>query len=235
MKHAALRERVLAANCALAESGLAVLTWGNASEVDRAAGVFAIKPSGVSYAALAAADIVILSLENGQAVDGALNPSSDTPTHWHLYREFAKVGGIVHTHSTYATAWAQACRAIPCMGTTHADQFHGPVPCTRELQQHEVETDYELNTGRVIGAHFGEHRLDPAAVPAVLVARHGPFCWGKSAAAAVACGVTLEAVAQMAAVTGSLAGREMEVPGYLLEKHYQRKHGSNAYYGQGKH
>lgn len=227
-----MRERVCEANKALSQAGLAVLTWGNASEADRDTGLLAIKPSGVSYEALTPRDIVLMSIETGEKVDGKLNPSSDTPSHALLYRRFTSIGGIVHTHSTYATAWAQARRPIPCLGTTHADHFHGTVPCTRALTREEVRADYELNTGKVIAEHFDAERLDPVQMPAVLVAGHGPFVWGGNAAGAVNCGITLEEVARMAARTLALDADAEAVEEYILEKHYLRKHGAEAYYGQ---
>jgi len=233
MSYQDLRERVCRANKEIARTGLAILTWGNASEADRDAGVFGIKPSGVSYDNLTADDIVILSIETGEVVNGSLRPSSDTPTHWHLFRAFAAVGGIVHTHSTHATCWAQAKRPIPCYGTTHADCFYGHVPCARELTPAEVETEYELNTGKVIAEHFATHRLDPLQAPGVLVASHGPFVWGKTAAKAVEVGVTLEEVARMAWITLALSPELPEATQYLCDKHFLRKHGKNAYYGQG--
>jgi L-ribulose-5-phosphate 4-epimerase len=233
MSHEALKARVCAANLEISRTELAILTWGNASEVDREAGVFAIKPSGVDYALLTADDIVIVSLETGERVEGDLNPSSDTPTHWHLYRAFPAVGGIVHTHSTYATAWSQARRSIPCLGTTHADSFHGAVPCARALSQDEVEGEYELNTGKVIEAHFAAEGLDPAAFPGVLVACHAPFTWGKDAAAAVKNGIILEEVARMATLTEQINPDIEPVDAFLRDKHYLRKHGEGAYYGQG--
>lgn len=227
-----LKNRVCEANREICRCGLAVLTWGNASEADREEGVFAIKPSGVDYADLNPNDIVIVSLETGEKVDGELTPSSDTPTHLHLYRSFPTIGGIVHTHSPKATAWAQAERSIPCFGTTHADHFYGPVPCTRELTKAEVESDYELNTGRVIAEHFKEQGLNPDQIPAVLVAGHAPFVWGRDVAAAVKCGITLEEVAGMASASLALRPGLAPVKPYLLDKHFLRKHGENAYYGQ---
>ncbi len=232
MGHERLKERVCAANKEISRTGLAVLTWGNASEVDRESGVFAIKPSGVDYAALMPRDIVIVSLETGEKVEGDLNPSSDTPTHWHLYRSFDTVGGIVHTHSAKATAWAQAKRPIPCFGTTHADRFYGSVPCTRELSEEEVNGAYELNTGKLIVEHYRENRIDPEQMPAVIVASHGPFVWGESAAEAVECGVTLEAVAEMALDSVRIDSGLSAVNSYLLDKHFLRKHGEDATYGQ---
>jgi L-ribulose-5-phosphate 4-epimerase len=228
-----LKKRVCAANKEIRRSGLAILTWGNASEVDRAAGVFAIKPSGVDYDSLTPDDIVIVSLETGEKVEGDLRPSSDTPTHWQLFKSFPSVRGIVHTHSAKATSWAQAQRGIPVFGTTHADYFYGEIPCTRELTQEEVEEDYELNTGKVIVEHFRHGRLDPVQMPGVLVAGHGPFVWGGNAAHAVENGIILEEVAAMAMDSLALNPALKAVPQYLLDKHFMRKHGANAYYGQG--
>jgi len=209
-----------------------MLTWGNASEVDRDAGIFAIKPSGIDYDDLTPGDIPVISLETGEKVDGKLNPSSDTATHWHLYRSFPDIGGIVHSHSPCATAWAQARRGIPCLGTTHADTFYGPVPCTRPLSREEIETDYELNTGRVIEEHFTKNNLKPAEIPGVLVSAHAPFAWGKDAATAVTHALILDEVAKMASSTLAINPDASAVEPYLLDKHYLRKHGKNAYYGQ---
>jgi L-ribulose-5-phosphate 4-epimerase len=228
-----LRARVCAANREISRVQLAILTFGNASEVDREAGVFAIKPSGVDYDAMGPDDVPVVSLETGEKIEGALNPSSDTATHWHLYRAFPSIGGmIVHTHSPCATAWAQAQREIPCLGTTHADTFYGAVPCTRPLTQEEVESDYELNTGKVIEEHFGSCGLDPDEIPGVLVSAHAPFTWGKDAMTAVTNGQILEAIARMAATTMAINPQVVAVDQYLLDKHYLRKHGKNAYYGQ---
>lgn len=233
MSYEALKTRVCAANKEISRTGLAILTWGNASEVDREAGVFAIKPSGVDYAELTPADIVIISLETGKKIEGELNPSSDTPTHWHLFKSFPAIGGIVHTHSAYATVWAQAHRGIPVFGTTHADYFYGEVPCTRELTWNETETEYELNTGKVIADHFEKNGIDPAQMPAVLVASHAPFVWGKNAAKAVENGIVLEEVAGMAMNSLALNPTLGPVSPHLLDKHFLRKHGAGAYYGQG--
>lgn len=233
MNFGELRERVCTANKEISRTGLAILTWGNASEVDRNAGVFAIKPSGVDYDELTPDDMVICSLETGEKVDGKLNPSSDTPTHWWLFKTFPSIGGIVHTHSVKATAWAQARRSIPVFGTTHSDYFYGEVPCARELTNEEVATDYELNTGKVIVEHFERNGIDPAQMPAVLVSSHAPFVWGKNAAKAVENGIVLEEVAGMASSSLILNSSLPAVPDYLLDKHFLRKHGKNAYYGQG--
>lgn len=223
-----LKDEVLAANLRLVESGLVVLTWGNASGFDPGSGLVVIKPSGVSYASMRAEDMVVVDLE-GRIVEGRLNPSSDTPTHLEFYRNFAGVCGAVHTHSVEATAWAQAAREIPCYGTTHADQFHGAVPVTRLLAEAEVAEAYELNTGRVIVELF--EGKDPLERPGVLVAGHAPFTWGATCAKAVDNAIALEAMAKMARLTETL-GRREPLPGYIGEKHYQRKHGPNAYYGQ---
>src|SRR5687768_10369156 len=178
MAHERLKEAVLAANLDLNRSGLVILTWGNVSGVDRDAGVMAIKPSGVAYEAMGPEDMVVVSLESGKVVGGALRPSSDTPTHLHLYREFPEIGAVVHTHSTHAVSWAQAERDLPCLGTTHADHFYGPVPVTRRLRAEEIAGGYEHYTGAVIVECFVDRRLDPLAIPGVLVAGHGPFAWG---------------------------------------------------------
>lgn len=230
--HHSLRERVCAANKAISETGLAIMTWGNASEADPDSGVFAIKPSGVDYAVLTPADIVLVSLDTGEKVAGDLNPSSDTPTHWWLYKTFPAIGGIVHTHSAKASAWAQSKRAIPVFGTTHADHFYGEVPCTRELTDKEVAEAYELNTGKVIAEHFLQHAIDPLQMPAVLVASHAPFVWGTNVAKAVDNALALEAVASMAIDSLALDPSLHPVPDYLLDKHFLRKHGDKAYYGQ---
>ena len=227
-----LRERVYEANMDLPRHGLVVFTWGNASELDRERGLFAIKPSGVSYEELTPESMVICDLD-GNVVEGSLNPSSDTATHAALYRAWGdRVGGIVHTHSAAAVAWAQAGRDIPAYGTTHADYFYGPVPCMRGLTEDEIERAYELETGNVIVEGFTARGLDPVAVPGVLVRNHGPFSWGKDAAQAVYHAVVLEEVAKMARDTEILAPDAEPAPQYLLDKHYMRKHGPNAYYGQ---
>jgi L-ribulose-5-phosphate 4-epimerase len=225
-----LRQDVLAANLALPAYGLVTLTWGNASGVDREAGLMAIKPSGVSYDALTAADIVLVSLESGEVVEGARHPSTDTPTHLALYRAFDEIGGIVHTHSTWATAWAQAGREIPLLGTTHADLCAGAVPITRGLTPDEVERDYEGSTGEVVIEAIGDRAA--AEVPCVLVRGHAPFCWGRSPAAAVETAVTLEEVAKMALLTSVLEHDPPLLDTFVRDKHYLRKHGPQAYYGQ---
>ena len=233
MTYESLRKDVWKANMELKAAGLIVLTWGNASQADREAGVFAIKPSGVAYDALKPEDIVVCSLGTGESIDGSMRPSSDTPTHFELYRRFGGIGGVVHTHSRHAVAWAQAKRDIPCYGTTHADVFYGSVPCTRELTDDEINGEYELNTGKVIAETFERVGIDPLAVPAVLVACHGPFTWGNSAMKAVENAVTLEESALMAYETEILRDGELgPIKRALLDKHYLRKHGRNAYYGQ---
>lgn len=225
-----LREQALAANLALPEHGLVKLTWGNASAVDRELGVVAIKPSGVPYEEIGAADIVVLSLEDGRVVEGGRRPSSDTPTHLALYRELEQVGGIVHTHSTWATAWAQAQREIPVYGTTHADLCAAPIPVTRQLTEAEIVEGYELHTGTVlIEALAGSGPLD---MPCMLVRGHGPFAWGATAAEAVENAVTLEEVAHMAFLTAALAPDAPPLVDAVRRKHYERKHGPSAYYGQ---
>jgi L-ribulose-5-phosphate 4-epimerase len=232
MPYQKLKQQVLEANLALVEAGLVVLTWGNASGADRAAGVMAIKPSGVAYDKLTDDDIVVLSLKTGEILEGRGRPSSDTPTHLHLYREFPSVNGVVHTHSTNATAFAQAMHPIPCFGTTHADNFYGDIPVTREMRADEVERDYELNTGRVIVERFREGKLDPAHIPGVLLASHAPFAWGPTPEKAVENAIVLEFAAQMALAGMSLAPGLKAIPRYLLDKHFLRKHGPKAYYGQ---
>ncbi len=229
-----LRQQVLEANLALVKSGLVTLSFGNASGVDRAADVLIIKPSGVPYDQLGADDLVVVSLMDGSVVEGELRPSSDTPTHLHLYRAFPAIGGVVHTHSRWATSWAQSSRAIPPFGTTHADHFHGAVPVTRPLTREEVGGAYEAETGRVIADTVADLGLSAVEMPGILVASHGPFTWGHDAGDAVANAVALEAVAAMASETLKLNPSTPPVPEYLLEKHYLRKHGPNAYYGQRK-
>jgi L-ribulose-5-phosphate 4-epimerase len=226
-----LRELACRANLTLASSGLVMGTFGNLSIVDRAAGVFAIKPSGVPYGDLTPDKMVLVSLESGEATAGSLRPSSDTPTHLELYRAFG-CGAIVHTHSEYATMFAQARTPIGCMGTTHADYFHGDIPVTRALTQPEVETDYEANTGRVIVETFRTASLSPEDVPAVLVANHAPFTWGADAGAAIENARILEFIARMDWRARVMAPDAPRPDQYLIDKHYFRKHGSNAYYGQ---
>ena len=226
-----LKEQVCQANVDLAACGLVTLTWGNVSGINPDRDRVVIKPSGVPYERLRPADMVVVDLD-GQVVEGDLRPSSDTPTHVLLYRHFTGVGGITHTHSRHATMFAQARREIPCLGTTHADHFFGAVPVTRPLTAAEVDADYEGNTGQVIVERFAG--LDPRAMPAVLVAGHAPFTWGKDAAESVKNAVALEAVAEMALGTWILNPQAPRLEDYVLDKHYQRKHGPNAYYGQTK-
>ncbi len=226
-----LRQQVYEANLELPRRGLVTYTWGNVSGIDREAGIVLIKPSGVSYEALTPEDLVAVELATGAVVEGTLNPSSDTKTHLELYRAFPALGGVVHTHSAHAVAWAQAGCGIPCFGTTHADYFHGEIPCARSLTAEEVAEDYEKNTGRVIVETFQARALNPTHTPGVLCANHGPFTWGKSAAEAVYHAVVLEEVARMALYTRLLGG-EAPAPDYVQEKHFLRKHGPNAYYGQ---
>jgi L-ribulose-5-phosphate 4-epimerase len=227
-----LKEEVWRANRDLVEAGLVVHTWGNVSGADRGEGVMAIKPSGVDYDGLQPDDMVVLSLDTGAVVGGQLRPSSDTPSHLLLYQKFESVGGVVHTHSTYATSWAQACREIPCLGTTHADHFFGPVPLTRQLTPEEIERDYERNTGEVIVERFSEGDLNPKEFPGVLVPCHGPFAWGEDAKAALKNAIILEQVARTALQTVQLNPEIGQIPQALLNKHYMRKHGPDAYYGQ---
>jgi len=225
-----LKEKVLIANLELVEQQLVVFTWGNVSERDPETGYIVIKPSGVPYDQMDASDMVVLDLE-GKRVEGKLNPSSDAATHLELYRNFTEIGGVVHTHSTWATSWAQAGRGIPAYGTSHADYFFGEVPCTRGLSSKEVEKEYERNTGKLIVETFRE--LDYRSMPGVLVNGHGPFTWGKDGLEAVHSAVVLEEVAKMAFRTEVLGHRE-PVNQFLLDKHYKRKHGKDAYYGQSK-
>ena len=227
-----LKQTVLEANLALVRHGLVVLTWGNASAIDRASGLVAIKPSGVSYDAMKAEDIVLMDLASGRVVEGRLRPSSDTPTHLALYRAWQGVGGIVHTHSANATAMAQARLSIPCYGTTHADAFRGAIPCVAPLSREQLEEDYEGNTGRSIVEAFAAQGLDPAHTPGALCACHGPFAWGASAGKAVEHAVVLEEVAKMAILTRLANPAAEEAPQYLQDKHFFRKHGPGAYYGQ---
>lgn len=224
-----LREEVLEANLELVRRGVVVFTFGNVSGISRKDGLVAIKPSGVPYDKLTPEQIVVTNLE-GRQVEGNLRPSSDLPTHLVLYKAFPGVGGVAHSHSEYATAWAQARRSIPCIGTTHADYFHGPVPVTPDMTTEEIGRDYEKATGEVIARTFKD--LDPDAVPAVLVANHGPFCWGADAAAAVHNAVILEYIARMATHTYAINAEAAPVSRTLLEKHFFRKHGPSAYYGQ---
>ena len=224
-----LRREVLEANRAIVRHGLVLFTFGNVSGIARNEGLVAIKPSGVDYEALTPEDMVVTDMD-GKIVDGRLKPSSDLATHLVLYRAFPEIGGVVHTHSEYATAWAQAAKPIPCYGTTHADYFHGPVPVTEMLRADEVGDEYVRNTGEVILRCF--RNVDPMSVPAVLVAGHAPFCWGKTVEDAVHNAVTLEYVAKLALHTEMLAGPKTGIPQHLLDRHHKRKHGANATYGQ---
>lgn len=225
-----LKYDVYKANLSLVEYKLVLFTWGNVSAIDKETGLVVIKPSGVDYATMTPDDMVVMNLD-GEKVEGALNPSSDTPTHLELYRRFPELGGIAHTHSTFAVGFAQAAKDIRPYGTTHADFAFGPVPCTRDLSGEEIRDDYELNTGKVIVECFEERGIDYNAVPAVLVHSHGPFTWGKSADAAAKNSAILEEVAKMAYLTETL-GAEKEASKNIQKKHYMRKHGPNAYYGQ---
>jgi len=226
MRYAALKERVCRINKEIVRAGLVQLTFGNASGAE--AGAMAIKPSGVDYDALTPDDIVVLDIANGKILEGTKRPSSDTPTHLHLYREFKPIGGVVHTHSIHATSWAQAGRAIPCLGTTHADHFYGAVPVTRPLTRKEIAAHYELNTGKVIVATCRQ----PEQIPAVLVAGHAPFAWGTTPEKALENAIALEVVAQMARQSRQLNPRVKPISQALLDKHFLRKHGAAAYYGQ---
>ncbi len=225
-----LKKRVFEQNLALVKHGLVVLTWGNVSAIDREKGLVVIKPSGVSYDSMQVEDMVVVDIITKKVVEGKYRPSSDTPTHLELYEKFPEIGGVVHTHSTYATAWAQSGECIPAYGTTHADAFYGNVPCARALTKEEIETEYERNTGKVIVETF--NGLDYNAIPAVLIKNHGPFTWGVTPEKAVENAVTLEEVAKMAIITRQIKVETPNVDQYLLDKHYFRKHGKNAYYGQ---
>ena len=228
-----LKEQVYLANMELPKRGLVTYTWGNVSGIDREKGLLVIKPSGVDYDLLKPDDMVVMDLQ-GNKVEGDLNPSSDTKTHLVLYNAFPGIGGIVHTHSPYAVAWAQAGEDLPCYGTTHADYFYGSVPCARHLTQEELDEDYERNTGITIVETFSERGIDPKAVPAVLCYSHGPFTWGKDADQAVYHSVVLEECAKMGIFTRVLNPHAAPAPQRMLDKHYLRKHGPNAYYGQKK-
>ncbi|MER2144772.1 MAG: L-ribulose-5-phosphate 4-epimerase [Leuconostoc mesenteroides] len=230
-----LKKEVYEANMALPANNLVTLTWGNVSQVDREKGVFVIKPSGVDYNDLKPEDMVVVSLD-GHVVEGNLNPSTDTPTHAFLYRHWTDLGGIVHTHSKWAVAFAQAGIPVPAAGTTHADTFYGDVPVARRLTKNEVDSEYELNTGKSIVRAFESEDIDPTAVPGVLTNDHGPFTWGKDAMDAVHNAIVLDVVAEIDYHTMSLnPSQDIHVPQYLLDRHYYRKHGVNAYYGQNTH
>ncbi len=226
-----LKEKVYRANMELVAHGLVIFTWGNVSGIDREKGLVVIKPSGVDYDTMKASDMVVVDLATGKVVEGDLRPSSDTPTHLELYRSFSEIGGVVHTHSTYATAWAQAGKDIPNIGTTHADYFHDAIPCTADMTAGEVGGDYELETGRVIVKRF--EGLNPIHTPGVLVKNHGPFSWGKTPAEAVHNAVVMEQVAKMAFIAYGV-NPSLTMNQLLIEKHFNRKHGPNAYYGQKK-
>ena len=226
-----LKQEVFEANMELPRRGLITYTWGNASGRDSESGLIVIKPSGVDYDVLKPEDMVVVDLE-GKVVEGKYRPSSDTPTHIELYKRYASIGGIVHTHSTEATAWAQAGRDIPLYGTTHADYFFGPIPCARSLTKEEIDEAYEKNTGTVIIETFEERGLDPVYVPGVLCKNHGPFTWGKDVAKAVYHAVVLEEVAKMALKTEQINPGVEPAPDAIRDKHFYRKHGANAYYGQ---
>ncbi|MGO9480382.1 MAG: L-ribulose-5-phosphate 4-epimerase [Candidatus Kryptoniota bacterium] len=226
-----LKEDVCKANLDLVKYGLVVLTWGNVSGIDRAKRIIVIKPSGVDYDKLTPGDMVVVDLD-GKVVEGNMRPSSDTPTHIELYKAFPEIGGITHTHSGHASAFAQACKEIPCLGTTHADSFFGPVPVTRFLTEDEVESGYEKNTGKIIIERFKD--LDPISMPGILVAGHGPFCWGQNAEDSVKNSLMLEQIAGMALDTVRLDTNAKALPDYILDKHHERKHGKSAYYGQKK-
>lgn len=226
-----LKEEVFQANLELPKQGLIKYTWGNVSGIDRKRGLFVIKPSGVSYDNMKASDMVVCDLQ-GNVVEGKLNPSSDTPTHAVLYQRFSEIGGIVHTHSTWATAWAQSGLEVPAMGTTHADTFYGTVPCARFLTQEEIDKGYEAETGELIAATFKEREIDPLEVPGVLLHGHGPFTWGKTPSSAVMNAVVLDEVCKTNFVARQLNSYAEELPQRVLDKHYLRKHGKDAYYGQ---
>ena len=226
-----LKKKVYEANMLLPKYGLVTFTWGNVSAIDRETGYFVIKPSGVDYEIMKPEDMVVMDLE-GNRVEGRYKPSSDTPTHLELYKAFPEIGGIVHTHSSYATSWAQAGRDIPCYGTTHADYIYGPVPCVRCLTKEEIEDAYEENTGHLIVNEFKRLGKDPKAVPVVLCKNHGPFAWGKDAKEAVHNAVVLEEVAKMAWIARGINPALSAIDSYLMNKHFMRKHGPNAYYGQ---
>ena len=225
-----LKEQVCEANLKLVDEGLVIQTFGNVSGIDRRSGHILIKASGVAYEGMRPSQMVVVSLATGEAADGDLRPSSDTPTHLEIYRAMPQIAGVVHTHSIYATAWAQARREIPPLGTTHADYFHGPVPCTRVMTDGEIRSQYEANTGKVIVERFAE--LDPAQFPGVLVADHGPFAWGRTPEKAVSSAVILEHLARLASETLRVEAHPKPISAALLDKHFLRKHGADAYYGQ---
>jgi L-ribulose-5-phosphate 4-epimerase len=226
-----LKKRVLDANLDLVAKGMVIYTWGNVSELDRETGIMAIKPSGVDYDGMTADDMVLVDVKTGEVVEGKWKPSSDTPTHLELYRAFPEIGGVTHTHSVNAVAFAQAGMDIPALGTTHADYFYGAIPCARELTKDEVESAYEINTGKVIIETIKERGYDPMAIPGIVVKNHGPFSWGKDGAGSVYNAVVMDKVAEMDIKTLQL-NPNASMQQYVLDKHYYRKHGPNAYYGQ---
>ena len=228
-----LKRKVLKANLDLVKNGLVLYTWGNVSEMDRASGLLVIKPSGVSYDGMTEEDMVVVDL-SGKVVEGKWRPSSDTPTHIEFYKAFPDVNGVTHTHSTFATSWAQAGRDIPFYGTTHADYFYGDIPCARSLTQEEIEGEYEKNTGLVIVERFQKDGIKPLEVPGVLIKSHGVFAFGKDAAASVYNATVIEEVAKMAFITESVNPKVQRADRFMMEKHYLRKHGKNAYYGQNR-
>ena len=228
-----LKERVFRANLDLVRHNLVIFTWGNVSGIDREKGLVVIKPSGVDYDSMKASDMVVVDLKTGETVEGKLNPSSDTPTHLILYRTYPDIGGIVHTHSTYATAWAQAGKDIPNIGTTHSDYYHNDIPCTGDMTEKEIKGDYELETGNVIVKRLNQGNINPMHTPGALVKNHGPFAWGKNPDNAVYNAVVMEQVAKMAYLSFAI-NPETSMNPLLVEKHFSRKHGPNAYYGQKK-
>ncbi|MGC8551767.1 MAG: L-ribulose-5-phosphate 4-epimerase AraD [Phycisphaerae bacterium] len=227
-----LRAEVCRVNRSLVEAGLVVLTWGNASGADRTEGVMAIKPSGVPYERLTSDDMIVLAIASGEVIQGKGRPSSDTPTHLHLYRAFGAIGGVVHTHSDFATSFAQAGCDIPCMGTTHADNFYGCIPCTQDMSPREIAENYELNTGLLISGCFETRGINPMNTPGVLVKSHAPFAWGSSPAKALENAIVMEYVAKMCLQTMQLNPKAVAIGKVLMERHFLRKHGANAYYGQ---
>ena len=226
-----LKKQVCEANLELVQRGVVIYTWGNVSGIDREKNLIVIKPSGIDYGGMKPDDMVVVDLMTGESIEGNYKPSSDTPTHLELYRAFPSIGGITHTHSINAVAFAQAGSDIPALGTTHADYFYGPIPCTRELTQIEVEEAYEVNTGKVITECINERGIDPMTVPGIVVKNHGPFSWGRNAAASVYHAVVMETVSEMALKT-LIINQQASMAQYVLDKHYLRKHGMNAYYGQ---
>lgn len=227
-----MKERVFEANLILPKSGLVKLTWGNVSEVNREIGIIVIKPSGVPYDSMKVEDMVVVDLDGNNLRTDSLKPSSDLPTHIFLYKEFSDINALVHTHSTNAVMWSQAGKDVPAYGTTHADTFYGSIPCTRELTEDEIKIDYETNTGKVIVETFKNRKIKASETPAVLVSSHGPFTWGKNPMKAVEASMILEEVCIMAKGTEEIKKEVKSIPNYLLDKHYLRKHGKNAYYGQ---